>query len=83
MKAMSRHKGKIIACSFTILLLATYFACIKDQRTLLKGFHHSFQLAKPGADFLRVFLLTRIFLFQCAILREQLGMLCSFISAQR
>ncbi len=28
MKAMSRHKGKIIACSFTILFLATYFACI-------------------------------------------------------
>ena len=62
---------------------ATNLDRIEDQRTLLKGFHGRFHLAKPGVDLFGVFVLTRVFLFKCAILRKQLGMLCSFIRAER
>ena len=44
---------------------------------------HQILLAKPGIDLLRVFVLARVFLFQCTILRKQLCVLCSFIRAQR
>lgn len=62
---------------------ATNLCRIKDRRAPLKGFHRRFHLAKPGVDLLGVFVLTRVFLFKCAILHKQLGMLCSFIRAER